>query len=148
MRLPDLFIANKEVPFAVFSLHPQLAQDTEFIAVLPLSHLLLMRDARYPWLILVPARPDLKELHDLAAEERARLIEEIADVSKLLERLFAPDKINVGALGNLVPQLHIHVIARRVGDAVWPGPVWGQGAGVPYAPEELEKTCETLRKNL
>ncbi|MDA0999355.1 MAG: HIT family protein [bacterium] len=132
----------------MFELHPRLAQDTEFIAALPLSHLLLMRDARYPWLILVPARQGLKEVHDLAEEERARLIEEIADVSKLLERLFAPDKINIGALGNLVPQLHIHVIARRAGDAAWPGPVWGQGEPVPYVPEELEKIREALRKNL
>lgn len=130
---------------AEFSLHPRLAQDTEFIAALPLSQLLLVRDARYPWLILVPAKPGLKELHDLAPEARARLMEEIAETSKMLERLFTPDKINVGALGNLVPQLHIHVIARREGDAAWPGPVWGQGEAVPYAAAELAEIKERLK---
>jgi len=96
---------------------------------------LLMRDSRYPWVILVPVKPDLRELHDLEAADRARLIEEIAQVSRVLERLFRPDKVNVGALGNIVTQLHVHVIARRVGDSAWPGPVWGHGPALPYSAE-------------
>ena len=107
---------------------------------LPLCRVLLMRDARYPWLILVPAKPDLRELHDLEAADGRQLIEEVCQASRALERLFEPDKINVGALGNMVPQLHIHVVARRLGDSAWPGPVWGQGVAVSYAPAALAET--------
>lgn len=128
----------------MFHLDPRLEKDTVVVASLPLSRLLLMRDARYPWLILVPERPDLSELHDLDAADRARLMEEIADTSRALQRLYAPDKINVGALGNIVRQLHIHVIARHIGDPAWPGPVWGMGDAVPYAPEDLDQTRERL----
>ncbi len=129
---------------AMFRLDPRLDQDTVPLAQLTLAHVLLMCDARYPWLILVPAKPDLRELHDLDATDRTQLIEEITQVSRVLERLFKPDKINVGALGNIVRQLHIHVIARRLGDSAWPGPVWGQGAVVPYSAEALVATQERL----
>ncbi len=128
----------------MFRLDPRLEQDTVPLARLSLAHVLLMCDARYPWLILVPARPDLCELHDLGAADRTQLIEEAAQVSRVLERLFKPDKINVSALGNIVRQLHIHVIARRIGDSAWPGPVWGQGAAVPYSAEALAATRERL----
>ncbi len=122
----------------MFELHPRLAADTVLLADLPLSRALVMGDARYPWVILVPRRADLREIHDLARAERGRLMEEIAALSEALERECRPDKINVGALGNLVPQLHIHVIARFVGDPAWPGPVWGQGTAEPYGPGKLE----------
>ena len=125
-------------------LDPRLEQDTAFLTELPLSRVLLLRDARYRWLVLVPARPGLRELHDLDAPDRGRLVEEIALVSRVLERLYAPDKINVGALGNIVSQLHVHVVARNEGDPAWPGPVWGHSAAEPYAPDDLAKIGEEL----
>ena len=128
----------------MFRLDPRLEQDTVPLAQLSLAHVLLLCDARYPWLILVPAKPGLRELHDLGAADRTQLIEEITQVSRVLERLFKPDKINIGALGNIVRQLHIHVIARRIGDSAWPGPVWGQGAAVPYSAEALVAIQERL----
>jgi diadenosine tetraphosphate (Ap4A) HIT family hydrolase len=105
----------------MFQLHARLAEDSVHITDLPLSQLRLARDARFPWAILVPAKPDLREVHDLAPEDQGRLMAEIVMVSRALERLHGPDKINLGALGNLVPQLHVHVIARFVDDAAWPG---------------------------
>jgi diadenosine tetraphosphate (Ap4A) HIT family hydrolase len=128
----------------MFRLDPRLEQDTVPLAKLSLAHVLLMCDARYPWLILVPEKPDLRELHDLGSADRTQLIEEITQVSRVLEQLFKPDKINVGALGNIVRQLHIHVIARRIDDSAWPGPAWGQGAAVPYSAEALVATQERL----
>lgn len=120
------------------ALHPTLARDTVEIARLPLCRVLLMKDKRFPWLILVPEREAAREIHELSPEDRARLIEEIALAGETLQRFFQPDKLNVGALGNIVPQLHIHVVARFANDAAWPGPVWGSGAAVPYTDEELE----------
>lgn len=116
----------------VFTLHERLAADTAFVADWGLSRVLLMNDARYPWLILVPRRAGLVELHDLKHAERLVLIEEIARASGALKTLTAAAKINTGALGNMVPQLHIHIVARNPGDAAWPGPVWGQGKAVAY----------------
>ena len=121
-----------------FTLHPTLAQDTVEIARLPLCRVLLMKDRRFPWLILVPEREGVREIHELSPEDRARLIEEIARAGEALQRLFEPDKLNVGALGNIVPQLHIHVVARAAGDDAWPGPVWGSDTAVPYSEDELE----------
>ncbi|HVP83146.1 MAG TPA: HIT family protein [Rhizomicrobium sp.] len=121
-----------------FILHPRLEADTAFIADFALSRVLAMNDARYPWLILVPRREHLSEIHDLAAADRATLIEEIARAGDALKTFSKAAKINVGALGNLVPQLHIHIVARHSGDAAWPGPVWGQGTPVPYEPEALK----------
>ncbi|HEY2110919.1 MAG TPA: HIT domain-containing protein, partial [Dongiaceae bacterium] len=107
-----------------FTLHPRLAADTVALGDWPLCRLLLMNDARFPWVILVPARPELREIHDLPPAERATLIEEIARASALMQQAFAADKMNVAALGNQVPQLHIHVIARVASDPAWPNPVW------------------------
>jgi len=132
----------------MFRLDARLDRDTVPVTDLGLCRALLMDDARYPWLILVPARPDLRELHDLEAADRNRLVDEICQASRAVERLFQPDKINVGALGNLVPQLHIHVIARRIGDSAWPGPVWGQGSAVPYGAEALAKARDRLGEAL
>lgn len=130
-----------------FSLNPRLAADTVFVADWSLSRVLLMNDARYPWLILVPRREGIVELHDLNAEDRAILIEEIARASNTLKAMGAP-KINTGTLGNLVPQLHIHVVARKPGDAAWPGPVWGQGAAIPYEPAAREALLKELARSL
>ncbi len=116
-----------------FSLDQRLSQDTDFVADLPLCRVLLMNDSRWPWLILVPRRESLVELTDLDAADRARLIEEAARAADWLKAHAKADKINLGALGNVVRQLHVHVVARRAGDPAWPGPVWGFGAAVPYA---------------
>jgi len=120
-----------------FALHPTLAKDTVEVTRLPLCRVLLMNDRRFPWLILVPERESLREIHELPAAERSTLIEEIVQAGQVLVRLFQPDKLNTGALGNLVPQLHVHVVARFATDAAWPGPVWGSGAAVTYSEGDL-----------
>ena len=117
---------------ADFVLHPRLAADTAVVADWPLCRVLLMNDARYRWLILVPRRPDAVELFDLDAADRAALTEEVARASQTLKTITAATKINVGALGNLVPQLHVHIVARNPGDPAWPGPVWGHSPAVPF----------------
>jgi len=120
-----------------FILHPRLEADTAFAADWPLCRVLAMRDARYPWIVLVPRIAGAVEIFDLEAPDRTALMEEIARASRGLKRLSGASKINVGALGNLVPQLHVHVVARSPGDAAWPGPVWGQGTAEPHAPGAL-----------
>jgi diadenosine tetraphosphate (Ap4A) HIT family hydrolase len=127
-----------------FTLHPTLAQDTVEVARLSLCRVLLMKDRRFPWLVLVPERDSVREIHELPPVDRALLIEEIARAGEVLTRLVQPDKLNVGALGNVVPQLHVHVVARRTIDAAWPGPVWGSGAAVSYEEGELAEIRERL----
>jgi diadenosine tetraphosphate (Ap4A) HIT family hydrolase len=121
-----------------FSLHPQLASDSIFMRDLALSQLRLNNQKNVPWLVLVPRRADIREIYELSPVDRAQLTEEIAQASKALVELYAPDKINVGALGNIVPQLHIHVIARFKSDAAWPNPVWGRVTPEPYPAEAIE----------
>ena len=121
--------------------HPALAATSVFVCDLPLSQLRLQDDARFPWLVLVPRAPDARELDDLTAQERAVLIEEIANASRAVRTLGEADrraveKINVGALGNVTPQLHVHIVGRRADDGLWPGPVWGRGEPQPYAPAD------------
>ncbi len=123
---------------AAFILHPQLEKDSIFVRDLSLSQLRLNNQKTLPWLVLVPRRADIRDLHQLDAEDRAQLMEEIAQASKALEELYAPDKINVGALGNIVAQLHLHVIARFKNDPAWPAPVWGRLTPETYAPEAIE----------
>ena len=115
-----------------FELHPRLEADTHFVADWPLSRVLLLNDARYRWLVLVPRRKDAVELFDLQLFDRATLTEEISRASETLKRLLKAAKINIGALGNLVPQLHVHVVARNPGDPAWPGPVWGHSPPLAY----------------
>ena len=115
-----------------FSLDERLARDTSVIGDLALSRVLLMNDTRWAWLILVPRRPGLIELADLAAGERRRLLEEATRAAAFLKAYAEADKINIGALGNVVRQLHLHVVARTIGDAGWPGPVWGLKGARPY----------------
>jgi len=129
-------------------LHPTLARDTVEVCRLALCRVLLMRDGRFPWLVLVPERESVREIHELAAADRAALIEEVARVGETLARLFQPDKVNVGALGNVVPQLHVHVVARFATDPAWPGPVWGSGDAVPRSNEELEALSARLAAEL
>lgn len=126
-----------------FELDEQLANDTVAVGDLPLSRVLLMNDCRFPWLILAPRRAGLADFHDLGPEDRAILAEETAIASAALQKLAGADKMNVASLGNVVRQLHVHVIARRTDDDAWPRPVWGVGEAVPYAEGEAE-ACATL----
>jgi diadenosine tetraphosphate (Ap4A) HIT family hydrolase len=128
-----------------FSLDPRLAADTFAVGDLKLCRALLMNDNRYPWLILVPRHAGLTEIHELPPQERGVLIEEAAFVGERLKALTGAKKINIGALGNIVSQLHIHVVARVEGDAAWPGPVWGAGKALPYAPDAADKNLAALR---
>jgi diadenosine tetraphosphate (Ap4A) HIT family hydrolase len=131
-----------------FRLHPRLAQDCACVGDLGLSRLLLFDDARYPWLILVPRRPDLREPCDLDRAARSMLFDETCAVGEMLLREFGGDKLNVGALGNLVEQLHVHVVARRRDDPAWPGPVWGHSSPVGYAPAARDARLATIRSAL
>jgi len=115
-----------------FELDDRLARDTFVIGDLHLCRLLLMNDARWPWLILVPRRESLVELIDLELTDQTQLMEEAGCASRFLKNQVRADKINIGALGNIVRQLHLHIVARVVGDPAWPGPVWGHGAATPY----------------
>src|SRR4051794_18113975 len=117
----------------VFTLDPRLAGDTHVVGDFPLSRVLLMDDARYTWLILVPRLANKRELIELARDEQGALLDEINRCSHVLHALFKPDKLNVAALGNVVAQLHVHVIARHKHDAAWPRPVWGLGEREPFA---------------
>jgi diadenosine tetraphosphate (Ap4A) HIT family hydrolase len=131
-----------------FELHPQLAADCVVVADLPLCRLLLMDDANYPWCILVPRRLGVREIHDLPDADQVALLREATRLSAAMQSLFAADKMNVAALGNVVPQLHVHVIARRIGDAAWPRPVWGAVPRQPYAEAERDAMMERLRAAL
>ena len=129
----------------VFELHPQLAADTHCVRDLELSRVLLMDDARFPWLILVPMRAGMRDWIDLPHALQHRLLDEVELCSRALRALVKPDKLNIAALGNMVPQLHVHVVARHVGDAAWPKPVWGVGERVPYSAAALAaRTAELL----
>ena len=107
-------------------LHPQLLEDCLVLGSFPLCRLLLMKDANYPWFILVPDRDDLSEIHHLSKEDQLQLIRESAFLSEVLEETFRADKINIAALGNMVPQLHVHHVVRYKDDMAWPSPVWGK----------------------
>jgi diadenosine tetraphosphate (Ap4A) HIT family hydrolase len=131
-----------------FALDSRLAADTHFVGDLPLSRVLLMNDARYPWVILVPRREGRAEITDLAPSERAELMEEMAQVAAALREWPGVEKINIGALGNVVRQLHAHVVGRRAGDAAWPGPVWGAGPPVAYEAAQLKTRIARLTEKL
>ncbi|GEO99177.1 HIT domain-containing protein [Methylobacterium haplocladii] len=115
-----------------FTLDPRLQADTAALGDLALCSVLLMDDSRFPWLILVPRREGLSELTDLTPEDSATLMEEIRLASRVMQTLSKPDKVNVAALGNVVAQLHVHVIGRFRSDPAWPSPIWGVGTAKPY----------------
>lgn len=131
-----------------FSLDPRLAADSVSVLDLGLSQLQLMNDARWPWLILVPRVAGCRELIDLTTAQQSELLAEIGAASRALRGLFAPDKLNVAALGNVVAQLHVHVIARQRDDPAWPAPVWGHGTAQAYAPAALAERLARLRAAL
>ena len=133
---------------AGFTLDPRLAADTRPVASLPLCEVLLMNDARYPWLILVPRRRGAVEVADLDHGEQAMLWQEVNRATAALRAVAPCDKLNLGALGNIVRQLHVHLVARREGDAAWPGPVWGQGMNEPYEPGACRTLIDGLLKAL
>lgn len=132
----------------MFTLDPTLDKDTTQVTRLNVCRVLLMRDKTYPWLILVPAIQGLRDLDDLQADQQAQLMQEIDHVSKAMKTVFSPDKMNVAALGNVVEQLHIHIIARFQDDAAWPAPVWGVHAPVDYDEAQRTQTIEKLRQAL
>ena len=128
-----------------FKLDRQLEQDTVLVADWHLCQVRLMNDSRYPWVILIPKVEDVSEIHQLADEQQQLLLGESVRLSKALEQLFAPHKLNVAALGNMVRQLHIHHIVRFEDDASFPRPVWGVGDAVPYEAEALNETVNGLQ---
>ena len=130
-------MSQKHAAPAHFELHPQLAADTQPVARFPLCDVLLMDNANHPWLILVPRVPEAVELIDLDENQQVELMREVARASRVLQAVFQPHKLNVAALGNLVKQLHVHVIARFEDDIAWPRPVWGSADAKPYTPEAL-----------
>ncbi|MBM3504783.1 MAG: HIT domain-containing protein [Alphaproteobacteria bacterium] len=128
-----------------FALHPQLAADTFWLGDWPLSRVLLMNDRTYPWLVLVPRRSGVRELIDLDDEDRLVAWREIDRAARALRATAEPDKLNIGAIGNSVPQLHVHVVARFATDPAWPKPVWGFAAPRPYVEDARRSMMATLR---
>ena len=129
-------------------LHPQLRKDCLVIGRFPLCVLLLMRDANYPWFILVPDREGVTEIHQLSEADQMQLMRESSTLAGFLEREFRADKINIAALGNMVPQLHIHHVVRYREDPAWPAPVWGRVPARPYTDKALADVVEKLRAGL
>jgi len=131
-----------------FALNPRLEGDSHFVADMPLSMLRLMKDANYPWLMLIPRKADLVEIIDLEDGDQVQLMREIAMASKVLRSVTDCEKLNVAALGNQVSQLHVHVIARFRDDPAWPGPVWGAVPAQDYETERSDNLVDSLREAL
>lgn len=128
-----------------FQLHSRLQEDCILVGAFPLCQLLLMNDSQYPWCILVPQVPGLRELYELSPEQRQQFTEESCYLAQQLAGLYQADKMNIAAIGNMVPQLHIHHIVRYQTDKAWPAPVWGKFAAVAYTPEQLAERLGELR---
>jgi diadenosine tetraphosphate (Ap4A) HIT family hydrolase len=133
---------------STWALHPQLQQDTIDIGDLPLSRVLVIKDANYPWLLLVPRRDKASEIIDLDDVAQAQLMTEINRVGRALKEITKCDKLNVAALGNMVPQLHVHIIARRKTDAAWPRPVWGVMPPLAHDAAEVQTFISALRRKI
>ena len=125
-------------------IHSQLTKDCVVLGRFPLCHLLLMNDCQYPWFILVPARADIREIYQLESVDRQQLLDESCRLSEILMEVYAGDKLNVAALGNQVPQLHVHHIVRYATDVAWPAPVWGKHAPQAYSPAGVEEIRRSL----
>jgi diadenosine tetraphosphate (Ap4A) HIT family hydrolase len=136
------------MPDSAWTLHPQLTQDTIDIGDLPLCKVLVIKDANYPWLMLVPRRPEKVEIIDLDEVEQAQLMAEVSRAARALKDITKCDKLNIAALGNMVPQLHVHVIARRTGDAAWPRPVWGVVPPLAHDAAEVQHFISALRRKI
>lgn len=131
-----------------FELHPRLAEDCHFVIDLKLSRLLLMNNSDYPWCILVPRINDIREIYELPDAQQQRLLAESSRLSRVMMAQFTGDKLNVAALGNIVPQLHVHHIVRRTSDKAWPNPVWGFAEASPYSPAQLAAVKTALVASL
>jgi diadenosine tetraphosphate (Ap4A) HIT family hydrolase len=131
-----------------WSLHSRLKEDTIDIGDLPLCRVLVIKDANYPWLLLVPRRHEAVEIIDLDEVEQAQLMAEVSRVARALKEITKCDKLNIAALGNMVPQLHMHVIARRSSDAAWPRPVWGVVPPLAQDAEEVQNFISALRRKI
>ncbi|MCJ8168580.1 HIT family protein [Atopomonas sediminilitoris] len=129
----------------MFELDQRLAADCLRVGDFPLSRLLLMNDAQYPWFILVPRREGVSEVFQLDAADQSALWQEAAGLAEVLKDIFSADKMNIATLGNMVPQLHVHVIVRRKSDAAWPAPVWGKHPAMAYTAEQILAVREKLR---
>ncbi len=130
----------------MFELDERLQSDTVFIGRLPLCQVLLMNDSRYLWVILVPARPDAREYYHLSREDQSQLMRESSWIAEKLSDVSSATSMNVAALGNVVPQLHVHHVARHESDPAWPGPVWGHSPAIPYSAEALEARFYELKR--
>jgi diadenosine tetraphosphate (Ap4A) HIT family hydrolase len=131
-----------------WTLHPQLAADTVALGDLLLSRVLVMNDATYPWLVLVPRKTGITEVIDLDEDEQTHLMHEVTRAARALREVTACHKLNIAALGNMVPQLHVHVIARFRHDPAWPKPVWGAAPAKAYEREALDAFAASLRRNI
>jgi len=129
-------------------LHPKLKQDCQIVGHFSLCHLLLMQDASYPWLILVPDRDEVSEIYQLTEQDQMQLLHESSCLARMLSEEFEADKINIAALGNVVAQLHIHHVARYKDDPAWPKPIWGYATAVPYEAEAQREMVDKLRSAL
>ena len=132
----------------MFELHPRLDQDCKIVGDFPLCRLLLMNDANYPWFILVPRREGIREIFELSHRDQDQLLRESSQLSKVLLHNFNAEKLNIAALGNIVPQLHIHHIARNRNDQAWPKPVWGHSPSRPYLQINQQKVVFTVIEHL
>lgn len=131
-----------------FQLHPRLEQDCITIGRFELCRLLMMNDSQYPWFILVPERAGLQEIYQLSKAERELLTEESSYLAETLANLYQADKMNIAAIGNLVPQLHIHHIVRYQTDKAWPAPVWGKFAAEPYTEQQITENLARVKEQL
>ena len=132
----------------MFELHPRLNEDCVVVGDFPLCRLLLMNDASYPWFILVPRREGVREIFELSAADQQQLLHESSQLSRVIATHFKADKINVAALGNMVPQLHVHHIVRFESDPAWPAPVWGHAPASPYDDAALNQRLAMVRQLL
>ncbi|MEQ1528963.1 MAG: HIT domain-containing protein [Methylococcales bacterium] len=132
----------------LFQLHERLAQDCIDLGRLQLCRLLLMNDSQYPWFILVPERADVKEIYQLSKPDQHLLIEESSYLAENLAALYHADKMNVAAIGNLVPQLHVHHVVRYQTDTAWPAPIWGKFAAVPYNAAQLDEMISLIKTHI
>ena len=135
----------------MFKLNDRIDNDTFEICDLSLCKVLLMNDQNYPWIILIPMRADICEIHHLDRDDQMKVMDDIDQASKIMEKLFAPKSMNVAALGNVVSQLHIHIVARFEDDATWPGPIWGQKPAIAYTDDQrllsLKDAFQQLQKS-
>lgn len=128
------------------NLDPRLEESSTFVTDLQLCQVRLSHNAKFPWLLLIPRQDGVREIIDLSEEDQVTLMKEIAQTSGILQTLFQPDKLNIAALGNVVPQLHVHVVARYEQDEAWPHPIWNSGIQGSYSPDELVRVVSLLAK--